>query len=262
MKKSKANSGWDFLTTVDDDGFNIASKRLVKSLPYSKKVVYSPNRKDLHKFSEAAFERPSWKDVLISYEHSVITDVVGKHVESLSSYHVIESRKCSTAVDDHSWGVWNDLMVGIVDKYSGLLGDSCVSSANFFTLIAEIPSRYTIKTKLDLLGEFFEDCDEENLGISPKSLLSVIRYIPIFEERREVCDFYVDDNTGRIGVSMSQEIGAGARKTLDLIFSENGEILFSFMEGGEGYSRISGSSYLTSYLVNSYKIRKIFSIFD
>lgn len=98
--------------------------------------------------------------------------------------------------------------------------------------------------------------------VSVKSLFCMLRFLPILEEKSDELSFDLDDETGRFSVSLVAQVRDGVNKTLDLVFNDDGEILFTFIEGGQGFSRISGSSYLTDYLINSSKFRKLINIFD
>ncbi|WP_162996121.1 hypothetical protein [Pseudomonas putida] len=181
---------------------------------------------------------------------------------SLKTHHIYLTSKhiVRTVEDDKVWSEWNELVVKLIHKYSVLFESTSHCSASLKNLFSEIPKAYSLRSRLlDIENEVGEEPD---LVLNSRSVLCMLRFLPILEEKASSLDFFVDEDSGRLGVSLAEALSVNSKKTLDLQFSENGEISYSFMEGGEGYSRISGTSYLTDYLVNSYKFRKIINIFD
>lgn len=178
------------------------------------------------------------------------------------SYYIIESRKITSSAqpDPLIWDVWNRLVLELVQRYSDLLRVNLKPVSFFKDVFQDIPDRYAIRSRL--LDLEYELGEEDQACVSARSIFCMLRYLPVLDEKSDVLGFYLDDDTGHIGVSMVQYLDADKKKTLDLVFKDDGEIFYSFIEGGQGFSRISGTSYLTDYLVNSYKFRKLINIFD
>lgn len=180
----------------------------------------------------------------------------------ITSYYTIDSiKQPSSPADDYIWSGWNQIMLMLIQRNTKFFAQQMHSISAVKCIFEEIPENYTLLSRLKNL--------EAELGISRyanslnvKSLFSLLRFLPILEEKSTDLSLDVDDETGRFCVSFAAQVGEGAKKTLDLVFTDDGEILFTYIEGGQGYSRISGSSYLTDYLVNSNKFRKLMNIFD
>lgn len=176
------------------------------------------------------------------------------------SVFVENKRIVRTLEDDAVWLEWNGLIVGLLRKYGALLDGASHLSSSLKVMFGEIPEAYSIRERLlDIENELGE---EGAVGLNVRSVFCMLRFLPILEEKCSCLDFFVDEDSGRLGVSLVEKISEDSKKTLDLQFNESGEISFSFMEGGEGFSRVSGTSFLTEYLVNSYKFRKLINIFD
>lgn len=200
--------------------------------------------KDSHVWVTVKSELHMWRDVLPKKYHLHLNY---KHISR-------------TVEDAEVWGEWNKIVVGLIQKYSGLFENRSYCSSALRSMFSEIPRYYSLRERLlDIDNELGEDADA---GLNLRSVVCMLRFLPILEEKSDFLDFFVDEGSGRLGVSLVESISESSKKTLDLQFNENGEISYSFMEGGEGFSRISGTSYLTDYLVNSYKFRKIINIFD
>lgn len=178
------------------------------------------------------------------------------------SYYTVDSQKRpSHQVDEHVWGGWNQTMLMLIQRYSNFFACQMHSISSVKRIFDEIPEGYKILSRLKNL-EVEVGVSECVASVNIKSLFSMLRFLPILEEKSNELSIDIDDETGRFCVSFAAQIGGGAKKTLDLVFTDEGEILFTYIEGGQGFSRISGSSYLTEYLVNSSKFRKLINIFD
>lgn len=158
------------------------------------------------------------------------------------------------------WDDWNLAFIPLIRAYSDLLGSEKLPLSGLSQVLNDIPCTYAMRTRFQNM--WYELGDEEGQTVNPKSLFCMLRFLPALELKQSELGFFLDEDTGRLGVNISQDVANEHRKTLDLVFNENGEVHFTFIEGGEGYSRISGSSYLTDYLVNSSKFRKLINIFD
>lgn len=219
-------------------------------------------------FDHGLLERPSRSfneiDILISA--STVTKAALRSDSRradvrVKSYYTIESHKRpSPHTDEHAWGGWNQILLMLIQRHSELFTCQMHSVSSIKHILDEIPVGYSIRSRLkNLEMEIDAGCND---SVSVKSLFCMLRFLPILEEKSDELSFDLEDETGRFCVSIAAQIGGGAQKTLDLVFSDDGEILFTFIEGGQGFSRISGSSYLTDYLINSNKFRKLINIFD
>ncbi|MBC2680726.1 hypothetical protein [Pseudomonas baltica] len=178
------------------------------------------------------------------------------------SYYTIESyKRPSSTCESGIWDSWNKLMLDMLQKHAGLFESRVYRASDLRDLFDDIPSNYVLRSRLHLI-ECELESDDDAAPINVKSLFCMLRFLPLLEEKHHELAFYLDDDSGQLGVSLVGHLKGGAKKTLDLVFKDDGEIFFTFMEGGEGFSRISGNSYLTDYLVNSYKFRKLINIFD
>lgn len=158
------------------------------------------------------------------------------------------------------WDEWNQTFISLIRDYGEWLGLEKVPLSGLSRVLDEIPCSFTLHTRFKNM--WYELGEDEDQSVSPKSLMCMLRFLPALEQKESQIGFFLDEETGRLGINISQRLNDEHRKTLDLVFNESGEVYFTFIEGGEGYSRISGSSYLTDYLVNSSKIHKLINIFD
>lgn len=208
--------------------------------------VCAPKKKQISKRSPVSYS---------SYE-VVYEDVV-------TEYYVIEAKKASPILRDESaeWDDWAKSLVSIISAFADHLTADVVDVSVVRQVFDHIPQSYSaVKDKiLNIEGEVFCDYDSST-QVSFKSFVSMLRFVPALEDKIPNIGFYVNEQSKRFGLTLTKK--DRENKTLDLLFKEDGEIFFSYMDEGEGYSRISGSSYLTEYLSNSCKIRKILNIFD
>lgn len=188
-----------------------------------------------------------------------------EHIAAFGSttYTTIEAVKESSDFSRDEWASWNSKLLDLIKIHKSLLVDENVCFSEITGLLQSISGGDHISSRFKSLET--ELCGgDADLKISAKSLFCMLRFLPFIDERGDNLYFSLDDETGWFGISLSENLHGfhGQRKTLDVIFKDDGEIYFTFIEGGQGFSRISGSSYLTDYLVNSPKFRKILNIFD
>lgn len=159
---------------------------------------------------------------------------------------------------EQEWDEWNNEFISIISKIQDQLREELASFECIQNIASRIPNHYSLKSRLEhIRGEV--DVDEEGEATANvKSFLCMLRFVPILQEKQRNIGFYVNESK-RFGITLGEGVGF---KSLDLLFKEDGEVYFSYMERGDGISRVSGSSYLTEYLVNSKKVRKIFNLFD
>lgn len=182
----------------------------------------------------------------------------------LTTYATIDAVKESgDSAEKSKWILWNSQLLELLSEYGKCLGDEPVYLSSLRDVFKKIPSHYCISSRFQNLESELGGRDVD-FKVSAKSLFCMLRFLPLIEEKNREVYFNLDDETGWFGISFSRYIQNSEedRKTLDVIFKDDGEIYFTFIEGGQGFSRISGSSFLTEYLVNSPKFRKILNIFD
>lgn len=176
-------------------------------------------------------------------------------------YTVIECKKKSAADSREAWESWNNVFISILQRNKELLSHTDVLFAEVKKIASEIPRTYSVWSKINQIeNELFDDEDLALCQVNLKSFISMIRFLPVIEDKCKDLSFYFNESSKSFGFILSKN--TQSKQRLDLRFKENGEILFSFVDGVEGFSRISGSSYLTDYLSNSSKIKKIINLFD
>lgn len=219
-------------------------------------------------FDQDLFGRPtrSLKEMDVIFSPSVVVkstlrfDPKHTDVRAKSYYTIVSHKLLSQNSDEYAWSEWNQILLMIIHRHSDFFACQVHSISSIERILDEIPGGYSIRSRLKNLGA--EVGVERTAPVSVKSLFSMLRFLPILEEKSDDLIFDLDDETGRFCVSLAAQIAYDSKKTLDLVFTDDGEVLFTFIEGGQGFSRISGSSYLTDYLVNSSKFRKLINIFD
>lgn len=176
-------------------------------------------------------------------------------------YAVIDCKKKPLPDSKEAWDSWNGVFISILHNNQYLFGRSEVLLSEIKKIAAEIPRTYAVWSKINQIeDELFDDEDLANCHVNVKSFFSMIRFLPAIEDKSKELSFYFNEDSRSFGFVLAKS--AHAKQRLDLRFKDNGEILFSFIDGAEGFSRISGTSYLTDYLSNSSKIRKIINLFD
>lgn len=179
-----------------------------------------------------------------------------------TSYSVIQAdRQPTCSKSTVLWDSWALVLVDIIGKSSEMLAKDIVALDSLQQIADAVPDTYgAFKARLANIDDELSCSDEEKPLVSFKSFVSFLRFVPAFQEKIDDIGFYLNADTKRLGLTLSRR--DSENKTLDILFKEDGEIFFSYMEESDGFSRISGSSYLTEYLSNSCKIKKILNIFD
>lgn len=219
------------------------------------KVFFSdPFISDFEFKSVSSLFNSRWRDVVpVQVESSLTVDE--------SHFYVIECKKRPAPDSQEIWDLWNQSFLQILSRNSSLLNKGLVSFSDLKTITDEVPKCYSVWSKLQRFeSELLEDEAQIDDKVSIKSFLCMLRFLPVLEARQKDLSFYLNEKTKSFGFVLTKS--ARSKQRLDLRFRENGEILFSFIDGIEGFSRISGTSYLTDYLSNSSKIRKIINLFD
>ncbi|WP_122408128.1 hypothetical protein [Pseudomonas viridiflava] len=158
------------------------------------------------------------------------------------------------------WEEWNLTFISLIRDQADWLVLDKVPLCRLSEILNSVPCSQPMSSRFKNM--WYELGEEDGQEVSPRSLFCMLRFLPALEQKESQIGFFLDEETGRFGVNLSERLDGNNKKTLDLVFNENGEVYFTFIEGGDGYSRISGSSYLTDYLVNSSKFRKLINIFD
>lgn len=201
----------------------------------------------------------------ISPFRTVKKDLISTQIKSFtldeSHFYVIESKKKPAPDSQEVWDSWNNYFLQILNKNSCLLKKDMVVFSELKKITADVPKCYSVWSKLDQIeSELFDDDQAATDEVSVKSFICMLRFLPVLEARQKDLSFYLNEKTKIFGFVITKS--ARSKQRLDMRFRGNGEILFSFIDGLEGFSRISGTSYLTDYLSNSSKIRKIINLFD
>lgn len=211
-----------------------------------------------------------------SYGDREVSPVISKqdnHVKLKSawvSYHIPKQQFETTTYNavkvpsvgchmDREWGEWNADFIRLLSGVRSDLENDIVSFAVIRNIAAHVPDGYSLKSRLENIESEVSQDENEIYEVNVKSFLNMLRFMPVLQEKQRNIGFYMNE-TKRFGITLGE--GGAGKKTLDLLFKENGEVYFSYMDMDEGISRISGSSYLTDYLSNSKKVRKIFNLFD
>ncbi|VXC65840.1 hypothetical protein PSEUDO8Z_160053 [Pseudomonas sp. 8Z] len=191
------------------------------------------------------------------YDAMVRLKAKPKAIKAKVTYYEAEKIPAPCDEDEERWKEWNRILLGLISRLEENLGRSKQSFADISKVANEVPDFYKIKMRLkNIQNEVSLPDDAAEASPSLKSFFCMIRFMPILEENSKDLGFYLSGEN-RFGVTIHKK-----KKTLDVLFKEDGEMYFSYADSEEGVSRISGTSFLTNYLSNSKKIRKIFNIMD
>jgi hypothetical protein len=176
-------------------------------------------------------------------------------------YSVVECKKRHTSDSQEVWDSWNKVFLSILHRYSSILSHTDAPLSDVKKIASEIPRTYSVWSKINQIeSELFDEEDSLSCHVNVKSFVSMIRFLPVLDDRYKELSFYFNETSNSFGFVLAKN--SNSKQRLDLRFKDNGEILFSFVDGSEGFSRISGTSFLTDYLSNSSKIKKIINLFD
>jgi len=99
----------------------------------------------------------------------------------------------------------------------------------------------------------------KNVFVSNDTIFQLVRYVPFFSEKESV-DFYLDQDTGYIGVIMSMK--KHKKGTLNLTVMNTSEVYYSYVRKKTGLVKFSGKGYLGNDLDNSDAIMAILKMSD